>query len=354
MYICINHSDDPDRQNGHAYVCSDRLAPYDTWHLFTVDAVVESERIEVIIRGGEAHGNQNTERVWDDASLTVAPAPATPTPTITPLPVRSAPAPFDATALRDAMYEVMDILQKIIAMLDRVHAGGSERCETYMSWYWTLVTSPIYADVPAEWQWAHDEYVAAVEHAIEGQHDLKHVCDTGGGGLSGLTYGVSRIAVDEAMGRLGSAIDKANELFGGPPTPTPIPTATPEPVRPIPGPFDGVGLRDASLDARDNLQQMGGLLDRGGGSCQEYMGWYWDLVTSPTYADVPAEWQWTYGEYIGAVEHAVEENREIKEICDAGGGVLSTLTFGASRQSIDKAIARLGPAIDKANELLSQ
>lgn len=63
---------------------------------------------------------------------------------------------------------------------------------------------------------------------------------------------------------------------------------------------------------------------------------------------------WAYNEYIGAVEYAIEKQLNIKEFCDAGGGVLSELTFGISRMSIDEAIARLGPAIDSANALLGQ
>jgi hypothetical protein len=84
------------------------------------------------------------------------------------------------------------------------------------------------------------------------------------------------------------------------------------------------------------------------------MGWYWNIVGSPVFSGVPAEWQWAYNEYIGAVEHAIEKQRDMKEFCIAEGDALSELTFGISRMSIDEAIARLGPAIDSANALLGQ
>lgn len=214
MWVCINHfKESPNAQENT--ICTDRVSPFDVWHQFVLDAVAIGSKIEVLLYASYEvrplpPGHEGTYAVWDDALLTVAPAAATPTPTLTPLPARPAPVAFNGVALRDAMEAIRSTLQQMGGMLDR--GGGT--CEEYMGWYWSLVSSPTYADLPAEWQWVYGEYIGAVEHGIEEQREIKELCDAGGGRLGQLTFGSARMAIDVAIARLGPAIDKANELLG--------------------------------------------------------------------------------------------------------------------------------------------
>jgi hypothetical protein len=213
MWVCVNRLGDSSRLE-EGSVCSDHVTVYDEWHQFTLDVEAQSTQIDVLLYAADERQSRpsghESRVLWDDAWLSVAPVSATPTPAPTPLPVRPAPVPFDGISLRDAMLDVRDNLQQMGGMLDR----GSGSCEEYLGWYWNLVRSPIYAGVPVEWQWAHDEYIGAVEHAIEENREIKEFCDAGGGSLTQLVYGSARMAIDEAIARLGPAIDSANQLLG--------------------------------------------------------------------------------------------------------------------------------------------
>lgn len=140
-------------------------------------------------------------------------------------------------------------------------------------------------------------------------------------------------------------------------TPTPAPTATPE-NHFAPGAFDGTALRDSMLNTRWILEQMGGLLDRlyNGSveSCGEYMDYYFQLLTSPTYEGIPPAWQNVYNEYIFAIDNALTRNDGVASLCVSGGGVLNEQAYGNARQSINQNLERLIPAIATANGLLGQ
>ncbi len=216
MWVCLYHQGDLS-QAPETQVCSEPISPYDEWQQIILDATAQTDRLEVVLHYGidtaawySRPGGHESQLMWDDASLTVAPAAATPTLTPTPLPARPAPVPFDGVALRDAMLEVRQTLQDMGGMLDR--GGGT--CEEWMSWYWSLVSSPTYSGVPAEWGWAYDEYIWAVEQTIEENREIKEICEGGGGRLGQLVFGSARMAIDAAIARLGPAIDKANELLG--------------------------------------------------------------------------------------------------------------------------------------------
>lgn len=101
---------------------------------------------------------------------------------------------------------------------------------------------------------------------------------------------------------------------------------------------------------------MGGLLDRlyngSWESCQEYEGYYRQVMTSPAYHSLPDEWHGVYNEYIFAIEHTTDRNNGVFSLCQAGGGVLTAQAYGDARSSIAESVTRLIPAVQQANALL--
>ena len=137
-------------------------------------------------------------------------------------------------------------------------------------------------------------------------------------------------------------------------TATPVPAGPP--VRPETVPFDAVALRDNMSQAEWVLNQMGGLLDRlyngSWESCEEYEGYYRQLMTSPTYHSLPDGWHGVYNEYIFAVEHTTGRNNGVFSLCQDGGGTLTAQSYGDARSSIADSLNRLIPAVQQANALL--
>ena len=139
-------------------------------------------------------------------------------------------------------------------------------------------------------------------------------------------------------------------------TPTPAPAGPP--VRPAPGPFSGSALRDNMTNVEWVLNQMGGLLDRlirgSWETCDEYQGYYRQVVESATYHSVPDEWNGVYNEYIFAVETTASRNEGVYSLCEGGGGSLNQHMYGDARSSIADSLNRLIPAIHSANALLGE
>lgn len=136
-------------------------------------------------------------------------------------------------------------------------------------------------------------------------------------------------------------------------------TATPVPVtiaRPAPVAFDANSLRDSMTTVRSQIEQMGGVLDRMAngepGKCEEYQGYYDNIILSATYEGVPAEWQGIYNDYIFAVENSIATNEGLNSLCDSGGGGVTQQNYGSGRQGINSSLDRLIPAIEAANGLL--
>jgi len=150
--------------------------------------------------------------------------------------------------------------------------------------------------------------------------------------------------------------DASLTVAPAPATPTPAPT--PRPTRPGPVPFDANGLYQAMLQARSDMEQMGGLLDRayqeGPQPCAPYMAWYDSLVLSPVYDGVPPEWGGVYSDYLWAVEHVLDSSSPIMAVCSGGGGTLTPLEYGVGRMGINEALERLSPAVDTAAGMLGQ
>ncbi len=135
---------------------------------------------------------------------------------------------------------------------------------------------------------------------------------------------------------------------------TPTPGAVTAPPRPGPVAFNAVALRDNMLSLRSSLEQLGGMLDRGGGTCIEFWDYYHAFHTIPTYAGLPPEWQGIYNEYLYAADHAIAANESLNSLCVNGGGSLSGLNYGVARIGINESLDRLHPAINAANGLLGQ
>ncbi len=104
------------------------------------------------------------------------------------------------------------------------------------------------------------------------------------------------------------------------------------------------------------LNQMGGLLDRlyngSWETCEEYEGYYRQLVGNPTYHSIPDEWHGIYNEYTFAVENTAAFNGGVYSLCEHGGGGLNPHAYGDARSSIANGLDRLIPAIQAANALL--
>ncbi len=136
-------------------------------------------------------------------------------------------------------------------------------------------------------------------------------------------------------------------------TPTPLP-----PSRPAPIPFNATALRDNMVGLRSTLEQLGGFLDRvaqgQGGTCVEFQGYYVDLITIPTYNDIPAEWQAVYNDYLYAADHGQATNEAINTLCESVRGTLTALNYGVARMGVNESLDRLNPAINAANGLLGQ
>jgi hypothetical protein len=108
------------------------------------------------------------------------------------------------------------------------------------------------------------------------------------------------------------------------------------------------------LGLRTSLEQLGGFLDRGGGTCNEFWDYYFDFITIVTYDGVPPEWQGIYNEYLYAADHMVASGEAINSLCLNGGGRVTPLNYGVARTGVNESLDRLIPAIDAANTLLGQ
>jgi hypothetical protein len=169
---------------------------------------------------------------------------------------------------------------------------------------------------------------------------------------------VSLVMVQHAMNIQNLAIwdDASLTVSTAPATPTPAPT--PRATRSTSVPFDADALYDAMLQARSDLEQMGGLLDQVKHDdvqpCEPYVDRYDSLVASPVYDGVPTDWGGVYAEYLWAVEHLLDTSSSIMAVCTGGGGRLTNLEYGIGRTGISESLARLYPAIEMAAAMLGR
>ena len=72
----------------------------------------------------------------------------------------------------------------------------------------------MYDGVPAEWNGIYTDYLWAVEHVLDSSNPIMYVCSGEGGMLSQLEYGVGRMGINEALGRLIPAAESAGATLG--------------------------------------------------------------------------------------------------------------------------------------------
>jgi hypothetical protein len=114
-------------------------------------------------------------------------------------------------------------------------------------------------------------------------------------------------------------------------------------------------MRSDLTTLQADFTELGGILDRifhgGFATCDQFMTAYRGVNESATYHSVPANWQGVYSEYIWAVEHVIQTNASISELCIQREGILTDENYGIARTGVHDAQARLIPAIEQANRI---
>ncbi|MCP4424660.1 MAG: hypothetical protein GY803_09225, partial [Chloroflexi bacterium] len=216
MRVCIDTAGDTN-PNLPTSVCSNWVDPgVDTWHYFTIDGVATADRIVVMMSSTYSRDNApyHIEVAWDDAYLGLAPTAATPTPAPAAPPARPAPVPFNAVALRDNMTDVEWALNQMGGLLDRLIRGSWEPCDEYEEYYRQVMESSTYHSIPDGWHGIYNEYIFAVDNAINFNSGVYSLCESGGGGLNQQAYGDARSSIANGLERLIPAIQAANALLG--------------------------------------------------------------------------------------------------------------------------------------------
>jgi uncharacterized protein YgiM (DUF1202 family) len=200
-------------------VCTGFVQPYDTWQYLTIDAVAGGESITILLYSAAIGANLplHNEAIWDDVSLTASSIAATPIPTSAPdtPPVRPGPIPFNGVSMRDSMNGARVALEQIGGLLDRIYNGSVESCADYRTHYDQLVGSATYHSIPDDWHGIYNEYVFAIDNAVDGNGGVYSLCEHGGGGLNAQAYGNARQSINVSLDRIIPAIDIANALLGG-------------------------------------------------------------------------------------------------------------------------------------------
>lgn len=155
------------------------------------------------------------------ASKTATPKPtntpsATPEPSFTPTPrftntprATSTPTKPPTPPLLDTIKEIRVHVDNIGGALDRLyHGSGVEACAPLLTDYYAVVNAPVY-DVSGQAgtiQGAYGLYREGVAIVTDQISKIRDVCERGGGTMSALDFDVSRMAINEASGRMGTAI----------------------------------------------------------------------------------------------------------------------------------------------------
>jgi hypothetical protein len=117
--------------------------------------------------------------------------------------------------MRDSMNGARVALEQIGGLLDRIYNGSVESCADYRTHYDQLVGSATYHSIPDDWHGIYNEYVFAIDNAVDGNGGVYSLCEHGGGGLNAQAYGNARQSINVSLDRLIPAIDIANALLGG-------------------------------------------------------------------------------------------------------------------------------------------
>ena len=140
----------------------------------------------------------------------------TPTPTFTATPrvtntprATSTPTKPPVPPLLDLVTKTRVSVDNIGGALDRLyHGSGAESCGPLLADYYAVVGAPV-LDVsgqPGNVQNAYGLYRAAIAIIVDKISKIRDVCEGGGGSMSPLDFDVSRMAINDASGMLGTAI----------------------------------------------------------------------------------------------------------------------------------------------------
>lgn len=214
--VCLNTNGD-DEMSLPTTICSSWAGPYDVWQFISVDGVATNDRVTVILQVVLNNRNDavHIDAIWDDITLGTAPSDATATPPPPAAPVRPNPIAFNATALRDSMNSARSIIEQAGGLLDRLYNGEPGRCAEYQGYYDDAIRSATYSGVPDDWAGIYNDYIFAVENFISTNISIDLLCDDGGGVVSQLNYGASRMGINDSLDRLIPAIEAANAKLGG-------------------------------------------------------------------------------------------------------------------------------------------
>ena len=213
MLVCINVAGE-DVVGLETTICSGGGNPLDTWQYYSIDAIATSTRIVVFLHIQAPMAPRHNEGFWDDAFLSVAPVAATPTPPPAPAPTRPDPIPFGGVALRDSMAHLQWVIEQMGGLLDRVYSGQAGSCSEYLDYYAQTIQIATYHSIPDEWQGVYNEYVWSADNVLATNEQIYLLCQSGGGKVSQLNYGLARSGIHDTLPRLIPAIATANALLG--------------------------------------------------------------------------------------------------------------------------------------------
>lgn len=165
----------------------------------------------------------NTPKPTKTPRPTKTPTPeATDTPAPTNTPVNTATPRFTSTPratntptqppappLLAQVLETRGHVDNIGGALDRLYQGSrAEACGPLLSDYYAVVDSPVYdvAGQPGNVQSAYGLYREAIAIIADKISKIRDICESGGGSMGPLDFDISRIAINDASGRLGTAI----------------------------------------------------------------------------------------------------------------------------------------------------
>ena len=214
--LCVNgYGEDDLRLN--TTKCGGWVTPMGDWQYLIIDVNAVNDRVFVITNYQKLSPNNpppSYEVVWDDASFGISPNIVTQVPLTTPTPSppqRGAAQPFNVDTFRGNINSLQSNIQQLGGLLDRLYRGSRETCEEFNRYYKGIASVSFFTDVPEDWAALHSDYQFAAEHVTDTNRDIYLICSGGGGGLTELVYGTSRIGINDALDRLNPAVDTVNQ-----------------------------------------------------------------------------------------------------------------------------------------------
>jgi hypothetical protein len=133
-------------------------------------------------------------------------------------------------------------------------------------------------------------------------------------------------------------------------------TGNTAPTRPAQIGFDAQELYDNMLALEIATFQLRGVLDRRTSDsyieCEEYIGYYWQVITIQTYQNVSPDWVSIHDLYLNSANNTLDTNRAVYLQCLEGGGQISPFNFQNARDGVDFSLEQLRTGILAAEELL--